>query len=88
MQATINKQYLRYAVSTVMFCQVCNHVLDVRKAVSFDLATPQGDLVLNKVTCASCFDHTVKSRLDSVVTKHNYTATVLDGRTMYGRRKA
>jgi hypothetical protein len=84
MELTCNRNLLRWHVGQEIFCPYCTQIMDCKRAVSFDVETPQG--TVSKCACAKCFDD-VSAVLDKLVTENAYKLTVLDGRVLYARPK-
>jgi|SRR6188768_4280408 len=92
METTINRNLLRFAVSTAMFCPLCQTCLDTPKAVQFDVDAPATGAIpartISKVVCTGCFDKTIQPLIASIqATLPASTATVLDGRVLFPSRK-
>lgn len=75
MEATINRNLLKFAVQTALTCPKCGQILDMRRAVQFGLAGREF------ILCCACYDKLECERLDN-----NFTpfAEVLDGRVLFG----
>lgn len=88
METTINRNLLKFAVQTAMFCPLCHHVLDTPKAVQFDVDAPATGAIparsISKVVCTGCFDKVIAPLIANL--KPTQTATVLDGRVLFPRK--
>lgn len=73
MQAVLNRNLVKYAVQTAMFCPKCKQILDVTRAVLFAV---DGDAEGRQfMLCAGCYDN-VRSLV---------TIDVLDGRKLWAK---
>ena len=74
MQEQVSRELLRHAVSTAIFCPLCQGILDVRDAVLLS------DEKRSAVACVPCFDRSpIKGKFASV--------EVYDGRILYPRKQ-
>ena len=82
----IAKQMLRYHVSSAIFCQRCENILDVRRACSVDILI--GDQVARSMClCCACYDSS-REDVEKIIAKNpGYSLDVTDGREVYGQVK-
>lgn len=95
MELTLKRNMLKWHVGHVMFCPVCQKVMDCRKAVEIDVyqraidadgSEKQGELVTSKITCAKCYDGAAVRIADAVRAK-GFIGEVIDGRVIFARAK-
>lgn len=67
LERTMRRKLHTHAVATAIFCPACEDVLDVRRAVTFDL---EG---VTRVLCGECFDRIPEAKRETLT-------DVLDGR--------
>lgn len=83
-----NREILRGLVQKQIFCPETGRVLDVRKAVAFEVThTATGRCALLHVTTADAYDEVFAERAASCAELDGYTVTVYDGRILFGRKR-
>tara|TARA_R100001594_G_scaffold93176_1_gene127508 strand:+ start:317 stop:601 length:285 start_codon:yes stop_codon:yes gene_type:complete len=55
----LQRQGHKYMVQRHIFCMGCSSVLDVRRAVSFDIYNADCDIVYAGILCGKCYDLSV-----------------------------
>jgi hypothetical protein len=86
MELTCNRNLLRWHVGQEIFCRYCNQIMDCKRAVSFDVETPEKSTVVSRCVCAPCYDR-VAEILATGIKESKYTLTVRDGRVLFARAK-
>lgn len=90
MEVQMEKQVLKYAVQRLIFCPVCDCVMDMRKVASIT-CTPQaapGEVAHTVVLCVACFDATRERVAAALQTAHGtVTMTTMDARDLYRTRR-
>jgi hypothetical protein len=79
MQSTINRNLLRYAASTIMFCPNCRGILDMRRVVVITLSD-QGDRTITR--CCACWD-ALREKLLPLAQAKGVSLEVLDARDLF-----
>lgn len=93
----LDRETVKMAVQTAIFCRACERVLDMRTAVLIELAPHEAsvyapaDSVVIGCLCGGCADK-LKPRFDALAqerTAKGRPARIVytDGRTLYGRKK-
>lgn len=80
----VNANSLKAMVMEAIFCQLCQNILDVRRAVELDVVDPKHERVIfAKVLCVSCWAgdnaHIFKVKVES----RGFRIDVLDGRELF-----
>lgn len=87
MQRHVNRQLLKYAAGTVMFCPGCGEVLDCRRVVNVTVLH-KGEVHSSTTLCVGCYDRR-KPVLDAALAKapkeQGIELDVVDGREVFAR---
>lgn len=79
MTRQVNRNLLKYAAGTAMFCPCCDHILDAPKTVLISAGA------VTKTVCAACWDATIKP---SIVARGILEkCDVVDGREVFKRAR-
>lgn len=77
MQEQVNRNLLRYHVQVQMWCKLCEHILDVRRAVLVTGA--KGNHGASRCICAKCWDK-VRDGFLADMEKQGIAIEIIDGR--------
>lgn len=72
-ERTINRNLLKHAAGTAMFCPTCERCLDYRKTVIISMGPRE------RVVCSTCFDKLCYDLGPKLL--ENRAINILDGRT-------
>jgi hypothetical protein len=73
----MNRNLLKYAAGTQMFCPLCNVVLDAKRTVNIDAGK------VKKTLCCKCWDNEVKHLISPATLAR---CDILDGRVLWSRK--
>lgn len=76
---------LRHGVSTVMFCPICNSIMDCTRAVEITLLR-DGSVIYCKVFCGRCYDGKINAPADIVKTAEQRLGCPVEIEIIDGRK--
>ena len=75
----LNKQLLKHLAGSMIFCPVCDDIMDYRRTVAVSFM--KGDSpIATKGCCGTCFDEVMRANAERIAKEHGVTLDIVDGR--------